>query len=114
MQNARVMAADGLDFDDYYGVQRLKYLRNRSLSNPRYRDAPFVRKFVTRKVGRWTSESPLEPLRIAVERCLDDYDRAAKREDGPKAEQAWGEMLVAVDALLAEGDRVEGRRIPPR
>lgn len=110
------MAERGLDlFGDYWRIRRLKYLRLRSLSNPRYRDSGFARKFVSRgrSVNDWSSESPLELLRAATESRLNDYDRAVKKGDGILAEGAWTAFVAAVDALIAEADRLNGSRIKP-
>jgi hypothetical protein len=102
-----------LTFEDLWGIRRLKYLRNRSLSNPSYRDSRFVRKFVSESQTRWTRESPLTPGREAVIKSLDEYERLLKRQDRQGSDLAWGLMLESVDALVAEGERLHGKRIKP-
>jgi hypothetical protein len=103
---------DDLDYGDHYAIRRLKYFRNRSLSNPKYGDSTFTRKFLSRP-GRWTFDSPLGPLRLAAEKHLDTYDLAVKRHDGQGALVAWQEMLGAIDVLIAEAERIEGHRLWP-
>lgn len=106
----------GLDINDWWSVARLKYLRNRSLANPSYRDSRFVRLFIAKEKGHsWSDpDSPLENLRASVEKRLDDYDRLMKRKEVRGAESAWQMMLEAVDAVISEGERIEGKRIRPR
>ncbi|MBF6558035.1 MAG: hypothetical protein IVW52_18165 [Acidimicrobiales bacterium] len=108
------MDGDELPINDRWKIARLKYLRNRSLSNPTYRDAQFVRKFVANPRSPWDADARLEPLRNTVESTLNDYDRLAKRGDSLGAEAAWQVVLDGIDNLISEGERIQGHKIKPR
>lgn len=107
-------SVDELPTHDWWKIARLKYLRNRSLSNPNYRDARFTRKFVANPRSPWHADARLEPFRGEVESALNVYDKLIKRGDSLGAEAAWQVILDAVDNLISEGERIQGHRIEPR
>lgn len=104
---------EDLPLADTLALGKLAYLRQRSLSNPRYRDASYVRLHVTPGYLRWSRPSVFDPHLESVQRTLATFERLAKRHD-PEATHAWRAVLAAVDLLLAEGRHRTGHRIRPR
>ncbi|MEV5764886.1 hypothetical protein AB0L34_09970 [Micromonospora sp. NPDC052213] len=102
-----------LPLADTLALGKLAYLRQRSLSNPRYRNANHVRLHVTPGYLRWNRPSVFDPHLESVQRSLAAFERLAKRHD-PEATRAWQAVLAAVDLLLAEGQHRAGHRIRPR
>ncbi|PWU47652.1 hypothetical protein DLJ46_14090 [Micromonospora globispora] len=108
------MGDDGdLPLADRIALGQLAYLRQRSLSNPRYRDAHYVRLYVTPRYLHWSRPSVFDPQLDAVRRSLATFERLAKRK-APDAGDAWRDVLDAVDQVLAEGARRLGHRVRPR
>ena len=107
------MKANGLQLSDHLAVTRLKYVRQRSMRNPRWRDAEYLIKFTKRRYLRWTPGTPLEPLRLDAERAVAAYIAAAKHKN-PLAERRWIEVRASVDRLIEEAERIAGHRIKPR
>ncbi|MCX4388688.1 hypothetical protein OG777_17345 [Micromonospora peucetia] len=108
------MAKDeDLPLADTLALGKLAYLRQRSLSNPRYRDANYVRLHVTPGYLRWSRPSVFDPHLESVQRSLATFEGLAKCHD-PEATYAWRAVLAAVDLLLAEGRHRTGHRIRPR
>jgi hypothetical protein len=117
--------ASALRPHDEYNVARLKRLRDRSISNPQWRDARLLRSCLSRDPlspnGSWPSGSAVElEIRQAL-RAVDEYlhsertrskrpsDARAARIDGK-----WAVVLVAVDQLIARAEDLNGRPIKPR
>ncbi|MFI7070681.1 hypothetical protein ACN27B_03040 [Micromonospora sp. WMMD754] len=107
------MAGQELPLADALALGELAYLRRRSLRNPRYRDAAYVRLYVTPRYLRWSRPSALDAHLEQVRHHLAAVERLTRRQD-PGADAAWQAALAAVDALLAEGGRLAGHRIRPR
>ncbi len=107
------MEVNGLELADHLAVQRLKYVRQRSMRNPRWHDADYLAKFIKRSYLRWDLETPLEPLRRDVEHALAAYAAAVRHTD-PSAEDRWTEVQEAVDRLIDGAERLSGHRIKPR
>jgi hypothetical protein len=64
------MSLPGLELEDHLAVQRLKYLRQRSMRNAGWRDADLLGRLIRRRYLRWADDSPLEDHRRKVERAL--------------------------------------------
>ncbi|GAA4563675.1 hypothetical protein GCM10023176_08090 [Micromonospora coerulea] len=107
------MTDDELPLADSLALGQLAYLRQRSLGNPRYRDAAYVRLYVTPRYLHWSQPSVFDPHLYSVRRSLDTFERLAKRRD-PGADDAWRSVLAAVDLLLTEAHHRVGHRIRPR
>ena len=105
----RVTGAE-LELADVLAVQTLKKLRRRSLRNPRWRDADYLHLYLKRSYFQWADDSPLEPKRAEVESTLHRYMQNAKRS-GTALDDEWAAVVAAVDSLIAEAERVQGRRI---
>ncbi|GIG59582.1 hypothetical protein Lfu02_39540 [Longispora fulva] len=103
-----------LPLADLLGVGRLKYLRQRSLRNPRWRDAGYVRLLIVPRQVRWSRPSVLDPQLAEVRATITEYQRRAAGRGVVAADSAWQEVLNAVDRLIAEGERIKGSRIAPR
>ncbi|MER7888845.1 hypothetical protein ABTX15_03355 [Micromonospora sp. NPDC094482] len=107
------MAQDELPLADTLALGQLAYLRQRSLGSRRYRAVGQVWLGVTPRYLHWSRPSVFDSHLDSVRRSLVAYERLAKRRDQGVAE-AWQEVLVAVDELLAEGRQRAGHRIRPR
>lgn len=102
-----------LPFHDAYGAARLKYLRNRSLRNPKWkRDPDQVERFLTHDEMRWSSPSVLEPELLAARSALGRYRAAARR--GGRDDGVWSELLTALDIVLSRADELNGTKISGR
>ena len=98
---------------DSIALKQLAHLRQRSLSTPRYRDAAYVRLYVTPRYHHWSQPSVFDPQLEAVRRSLSAYERLAK-QTAPTAGDAWREVIAAVDLLLNEGRHRLGHRVRPK
>jgi hypothetical protein len=104
----------GLELEDVHAAASLKYLRDRSLRNPRWRDADRLKRYVRRGgQGNWSTGSPVESYVLAVEHALRDYGKATKRGDREAMDALWAEVLSSVDRLLDATDRTFGRPVRP-
>src|SRR4051794_2684657 len=65
-----------LESPDRTAIERLKYLRKQSMRNPAWRDADYLRLYITRRYMRWADDSPLEPFRVRVLASLKAFRRA--------------------------------------
>jgi len=101
---------DDLDLADHLAVQSLKYLRNRSISNPRWHDADYLKRFVDHGYLRWQIDGPLEAPRLAVEANLRAYVTAVARTN-VHDEQCWTKVVDSVDRLIAAAEEIVGHRI---
>ena len=102
-----------LPFRDAYGAARLKYLRNRSLRNPKWRrDPDQVERHLTHDQMRWSSPSVLDPELLAARSALTRYRKAARRSGGDDG--LWSDMLTAVDIVLSRADELNGTKVPGR
>jgi hypothetical protein len=110
--NTGSMALDDLDLADLLAVQRLRYLRQRSMGNPAWRDADYLGLYLRRRYLRWSDDSPLEALRLQAQRAINTYRNAVKR--GGDADAAWECVRVAVDAIIEKAEDIIGHRIKPR
>jgi hypothetical protein len=113
MRQAERVGHQKLEIADHLAVAALKKLRRRSKGNPHWRDAPYLQIYLRRRYLRWAEDSPLEGERVGAERALDRYQAAAKR-GGERADDEWMSVLVEVDALIAEAERLQGHKIKPR
>ena len=111
--NGLVDDSGDLPLADRLALGRLAYLRQRSLRNPHYRDAGHVRLHVTPRYLSWSHPSVFDPHLDAVRRSLGTFEQFTKK-NSPDADDAWREVLVAVDELLTEGRRRAGHRIRAR
>jgi hypothetical protein len=104
----------GLDFNDISAAASLKYLRSRSMRNPRWRDADSLGGYIqSGGSGRWSFGSPLQSYLAGCERALATYRQAKKRADPDTMDASWAEVCASVDRLLDAADRTAGRTIRP-
>jgi len=103
-----------LDFPDWRGIQELKRFRIRSLSSTRFRDDALLRRYVSVRPHIWVGDSPLRPYRDAVLHLLDEVRHAKAMGDSDGVDEAWVSTIKSVDALIAEGERLNGRRVSIR
>ncbi|WP_328343738.1 hypothetical protein [Micromonospora sp. NBC_00421] len=103
-----------LPLADVLALQKLAYLRQRSLRNPRYRNADHVRPHVKPGYLRWSRPSIFDPHPESVQRSLAAFERLLAKRHDPEAAHAWQQVLTAVDRLLAEGRYRAGHGIRPR
>ena len=111
--NAQVDVPEELPLADRLALGQLAYLRQRSLRNPRYRNASYVRLYVTPRYLQWSRPSPFDPHLDAIRGSLSAFERLAQR-GGAGTDDAWREVLAGVDLLLSEGQRRVGHRIRPK
>ena len=104
----------GLDLADHLAVQRLKYLRQRSMRNPAWRDARHLGLLIERRYLQWADDTPLESQRRSVERALDTYRAAVKIGCADTEDARWGDVRSAVDQLIDGVEKVAGHLIKPR
>lgn len=102
-----------LDLADLLAVGALKRLRQRSIRNPRWRDAPYLGAHLKRAYLRWAEDSPVERERVAAQRALERFTNAANHATAD-LDTAWASVVVAVDALIAAAERIEGHHITAR
>jgi hypothetical protein len=104
---------DDLELNDWLAVKHLKYLRNRSMANSRWRDPDYVLLYVTPGSLAWEPEGPLADYRVGVERALKTYKAAKRKGRRADLDELWSAVLGAVDELIAEAERIVGHRIKP-
>ena len=110
-----------LSFQDRFNVSRLKRFRDHSLRNRKWlRDPDDVLRYLSRGTvptadETWPEGSALAaPIGEATER-VKAFRRYANRAPGsrrpgndPEADDLWSAALAAIDALIAEAERMNG------
>ena len=107
------MLEEPLELADILAVGALKKLRQRSMRNPRWRDAPYLEIYLRRSYLRWAEGSPVESQRVEAQRALKRYTSAAKR-GADDLDTAWASVVTAVDRLIRAAERIEGHSISAR